>query len=364
MLAPWGRRGALPFPFNRGNTEYYYLARNGICALARAWGLAGQQVLAPAYCHGVEIEALLHSGANLHFFPVRAGMEVRAEDVISRVTPHTRAVYLIHYVGFPGPVQQLAVFCRDNNILLVEDCALALLSKLGDLPLGSFGDAAIFCLYKTLPLPNGGAVVINTEAPPCTPALRPPPLSSTLAYTMSALFRDEHLDNGNGDSKHSFMARVRAGAKPVFEKFGLVKVGTNHLEATHLGLGMSSICWRMIATQDFNHIVECRRRNYLHLLSRLKGIANIVFSELPAGVCPLFFAIQTPHKLLLRERLLARGIETVNLWALDAPGVQPGEYPEVDHLRRTILELPCHQDLTPEAMDWISDEVCRLRPYL
>ena len=56
----------------------------------------------------------------------------------------------------------LAELCRRRNMRLVEDCALALLSADGSLPLGTAGDWAVFCLYKTLPLPNGALLVQNT----------------------------------------------------------------------------------------------------------------------------------------------------------------------------------------------------------
>lgn len=373
MFAPRRRQAAAPFPLDARSTEYYYLGRNAVFALARAWDLAGQQVLVPAYCHGVEIKALLHAGADLRFFPVREGMQVRPEDVIDRITPRTRAVYLIHYVGFPGPVQELAAYCRDHNILLVEDCALALLSKLGDRPLGSFGDAAVFCLYKTLPLPNGGAAVVNGNRPGAIPASRRPSFSSTFAYTAAAMFRNAHLsgdghdvadgDDGAERADH-LIGRIRARAKPVFEKLELARVGSIEFNPAYLDLGMSGICHVALANQDFDGIVGRRRRNYLQLLSRLRGKADTVFPDLPAGVCPLFFPIRTPNKVTLQERLLARGIETVNFWFPHVPGVRPGDYPEVDHLRRTVLELPCHQDLTPEAIDRVAEEVCGQHAYL
>src|SRR5207245_6549749 len=72
-------------------------------------------------------------------------------------------LYLIHYVGFPGPVQELSVACRARRLLLIEDCAQALLSNCAERPLGSFGDVAIFSIRKTLPVPDGGALVAGTD---------------------------------------------------------------------------------------------------------------------------------------------------------------------------------------------------------
>jgi len=40
-------------------------------------------------------------------------------------------------------------------------------------------------------------------------------------------------------------------------------------------------------------------------------------------------------------------VETVDFWRLRHPAVQPGDFPEVDRLRETVLELPVHQDPSP-----------------
>ncbi len=51
--------------------------------------------------------------------------------------------------------------CRERAMLLVEDCALSLLSEPDGRPLGASGDFSVFCLYKTLPVPNGSVLVQN-----------------------------------------------------------------------------------------------------------------------------------------------------------------------------------------------------------
>jgi dTDP-4-amino-4,6-dideoxygalactose transaminase len=49
-------------------------------------------------------------------------------------------------VGWPQPVAELADLCRRRGMLLVEDCALSLLSDIPEGSLGAFGDWSIFCL--------------------------------------------------------------------------------------------------------------------------------------------------------------------------------------------------------------------------
>src|SRR5690606_30761476 len=129
-----------------------------------------------------------------------------------------------------------------------------------------------------------------------------------------------------------------------------VPTGTQHFDRAHVGLTMSAISQVVAQAQDFAGIVERRRRNYFHLLGRLRGLSPPVFGELPPGVCPLFYPFQTENKQDLLARLHARGIEAVDFWRLGHPAVPPGTFPEVDALRQTILEIPCHQDLSPATI--------------
>ena len=344
-----------PFPFASPSTHYYYLARNALYALAKTWSLADQEILFPAYCHGIEIETLHAAGVKLRFYPVSGDMCVDVDDIRDRLTPETRAVYLIHYLGFPGPVQEVAELCQSRGLLLIEDCALALLSKAGGIPLGSFGDAAIFCLYKTLPVPHGGALALRRIGLSALPKLKAPTFASTMAYAATALQRDLNFETGG--AIHKIASQLRNLARSKSQSLGVAQVGTNHLNPADLDLAMSGMCRWILAAQHFDEIVARRRSNYLYLLERLREFSPPVFEELPPSVCPLFYPLRDRNKLTLMERLRQNGIETVNFWSEIPPGTPQGTYPDVDELRRTIIELPCHQDLTPEEMKRIADTV-------
>ena len=362
MALPWNRARTLPFPLDRTSLRSYYLARNGIYALARSWNLGGSEILFPAYCHGVEIETLQAAGVKLRFYPVGPDMRVDVENIVSRLSPQTKAVYLIHYLGFPGPVEELSRVCQERGVLLIEDCALALLSRLGNKPLGCFGDAAVFCFYKTLPVPHGGALLMRSpeSAPP--PASDSPPLISTLAYSASAVWR--HLNFNRGGRLHGLLQNLRNSARSMSDTLGVVPVGNRHFDPAQVHLSMSWLSQWITAGQDFHGIVESRRRNYLHLLNRLRTFAPPVFSELPPGVCPLFYPLRTFHKAAVLQSLFQGGVEAVNFWSIIPDAIPPGAFPAADELRRTIVELPCHQDLTLETMDRIADLVSSLRGAL
>src|SRR5204862_512234 len=79
-------------------------------------------------------------------------------------TSGCRVLYVIHYLGWPQPILELRELCKERGIVLIEDCALSLLSQFNGRPLGTFGDYSVFCLYKTLPVPNGGMLIQNGTA--------------------------------------------------------------------------------------------------------------------------------------------------------------------------------------------------------
>lgn len=350
-------RGAPPFPFEAPAVRFYYFARNAIWTLARVLTLDRGEVLAPAYHHGVEIEALLDAGAQVRFFRVGPRMQVDPDDVARLVDARTRAVYYIHYLGFPGPSSALRALCEERGLLLVEDCALALLSRDGERPLGTFGDAAVFSLYKSLPLPNGGALVLNGPLPRGLPEAPEPPLASTLSHLASSLLSNLELRAGAlGRAARGALRRAGRGAAGAA---GLARVptGTQHFDRGCADLGMSAVAHRIALAQDFAAIVERRRRNFFLMLAQLREVAPPVFNELPPGVCPLFYPLRVPDKLGVAERLRARGIETVDFWRRGHPTCPLGAFPDAEALRREVLEVPIHQDLGPPAMARLSAAV-------
>jgi dTDP-4-amino-4,6-dideoxygalactose transaminase len=120
----------------------------------------------------------------------------------------------------------------------------------------------------------------------------------------------------------------------------------------------------VLASQRFPAVVERRRRNFEQLLGRLGPLVTPIFDHLPEGVCPLFYPLRVRDKHAVMRRLAEHGIETVNFWSLSHPAVPEGTFPVIDSLRRSIVELPCHQALTPEAVEQIADAVHGCRDWL
>jgi dTDP-4-amino-4,6-dideoxygalactose transaminase len=136
-----------------------------------------------------------------------------------------------------------------------------------------------------------------------------------------------------------------------------VATGTQHFNGSNLGLAMSDLSRRVLGAQDFPAIVERRRRNYTRLLAHLRDLSPPIFGDLPAGVCPLFYPFRVQNSEAVMARLKARGVGAGSVWSISHPVAPPGAFPEIDELRQTVLWLPCHQDLTPPALDRVAEAV-------
>lgn len=347
----FGSRRAGPFPpFSAPSARYFYFARNAVWLAVKILGLDGNEVLVPAYHHGVEVEALVDAGATVRFYRVGPRWDVDLEDVRRRIGPRTRALYLIHYAGFPGPVAEMRALADEYGLPLIEDCALSLLSCDGSRPLGSTGDLSVYCLYKTLPVPNGGAMVVNGKRPYSVPEPPRPPLGSVVSHTASSLLMNLEMRGGwVGRWIRSALRQVGRGTANA-ARISRVPTGTQHFDRAHVDLGMSPLARRIALGHDLAQVVETRRRNYFFLLGRLRDVAPPLFNQLAPGVCPLFYPLVVQDKAEVMARLRARGVEAVDFWGRFHPACDADAFPEVASLRRTILEVPCHQDLTPELM--------------
>src|SRR5207253_9323719 len=189
----------LVFPFDQPGLRYRYFARNAVWDAVQLLELSGKQVLMPAYHHGVELETLLAAGVKPVFFRVDAQMRCDFEDARRRATPEVRGLYVIHYAGFPQDMEAARQLASELGVPLIEDCALALLSRNGDKPLGSSGDLSVCCLYKTLPVPNGGALLARGELRHRLhelPEVDAPRVASTASHLAGSLLSNLELRAG------------------------------------------------------------------------------------------------------------------------------------------------------------------------
>jgi len=360
----------LPFPLNAPHKTYFYVARSGIYHLMRTLGFQnGDTVLMPDYHSGVEVWAVRAAGARVRYYHINRNMEPDLDELRQLSRSNSRALYLIHYLGWPQPIQELTALCRERDMILIEDCALALFSEVEGQPLGSLGDYAIFCLYKTLPVPNGGLLVQNRNVHPALSRmeLKRCDRVSVLGRSVELMLewirgRSEIVGNALTWAKRSGGRALTAlGVKRLPVADISPDFRSDGYDVTKLNIGMSPLCRTLMERFDYESIRQKRRRNYSLMQERLANRVPLWGKELVKGVCPLFFPLLVQDKKTAARALRERGVAAVELWNYGFPEAKGEEGPDARFLREHVLELPIHQDVTHSQVEYMADQVLHLK---
>lgn len=360
-MALGNKARSLPFPLGKGDEKYFYVARNGIYHLFRALGFEKHEsVLVPDYHSGNETSAIRAAGVDIRFYPIRRNLQPDFEALERLCGPETRALYVIHFMGWPQPMDRLVEFCKTRGLLLIEDCALSFLSEFQGQPLGSIGDYAVYCLYKTLPLPNGAVLVQNRGS-----LEKLERLITVEPARVSVIGRSSELLLESFRSRlplpGAMLAGMKAAAGHALTAFSIERerVGNIGFDLDKVDTGMSAICRWLLRHLDYEGIRNRRRANFQWLEERLRGKVNLLPLELDEGVCPLFFPILVNDKKAVAADLQRRGIGVVELWNEGDPEADGSGSEDARFLRKHVLELPIHQNVTEDQLDYIAQEVTR-----
>lgn len=126
----------------------------------------GDEVICPDYTFVTTILPFINNGATPVFCDIETtnGM-APFNDIKRAVTRNTKAILLLHYAGVAHPeLEELRIFCSDNNIVLVEDAAQCIGSynHLGQ-HLGTVGDFGVISFHdtKNVSCGYGGCLFVN-----------------------------------------------------------------------------------------------------------------------------------------------------------------------------------------------------------
>lgn len=124
---------------------------------------AGDEVIMPSFTFVSTANAVVLRGAVPVFVDIDPKtLNIDPGQVEKAVTDKTKAIFAVHYAGFPADMDALAHIARKHDLLLVEDAAQALGSTYKDRPAGSLGDMAAFSFHETKNIISGegGALTI------------------------------------------------------------------------------------------------------------------------------------------------------------------------------------------------------------
>lgn len=334
-----------PFPLEEPNCRIFHLARQGLFAGVKTLGLEpGDEVLVPAYHHGSEVEALVQAGIVCRFYEGGEHLEPVEEELETLLNARVRALHLIHYIGLPQDAARWRAWCDKHDLLLIEDAAQAWLSSREGVPVGTYGDLTIFCLYKTFGVPDGAAVISS-------PPVELPRLRRNLELKRVALRYASHVVQRSywlAELRHRLRHDAEHAGRPDFQ-LGEPR-GASHITMAYL------LPWAMYPEAQVAQ--AARSANYAFLLERLEQLVPEPYSQLNEGASPYIFPILSSQKNKLLERLDRRGIGAwANFWSIPHPSLPTEGFERAWALRESVVGLPVHQDLSIRELDRIAEAV-------
>jgi dTDP-4-amino-4,6-dideoxygalactose transaminase len=150
-------------------TKYALAVNSGtsalICALIGVGVGPGDEVLIPAYTWIATAGAVVAVGAVPVLCEIDDSLTIDPEDLAAKITPHTKAVIVVHMRGMSCDMERILAVARAHNLKVVEDVAQANGGSFQGRRLGSFGDAGCFSLQqsKVITTGEGGMLVTNSE---------------------------------------------------------------------------------------------------------------------------------------------------------------------------------------------------------
>jgi dTDP-4-amino-4,6-dideoxygalactose transaminase len=130
-------------------------------------GVRGGTVLCPSNTFMATPLAALRAGAQVEFVDCnRSDLCMSFADFEARAARGApRAAFLVHIGGHIAfETEQIASYCRDHGIFLIEDCAHAAGADWHGRRPGTFGDAGVYSLYATKTISTGeGGVLVSTR---------------------------------------------------------------------------------------------------------------------------------------------------------------------------------------------------------
>ncbi|MEF8847736.1 MAG: DegT/DnrJ/EryC1/StrS family aminotransferase [Candidatus Thermoplasmatota archaeon] len=306
-----------------------------------SYNVTSGEVIVPSFTFISTANAVLLAGATPVFAETEGktyGLDV--ESVKEKITSKTKAIIPLHYGGLPSKdIKELKELADENNILLIEDAAESLGSKMDNQMTGSFGDAAMFsfCQNKVITTGEGGIIVTDSKK----------------IYEKMKLIRSH--------------GRVEPKNKNYFsttKEMDYVDIGYNfRMPTMNAALGISQL-------KKIDKIINMRREKAKYYHEKLKEIENIMLPTELKNQKHVYqmYTIQLKNKKTrdnLQKHLTKQGIMTkvyfypihLKTFYKNKFGYKKEDLPKTEEISEKVLTLPIYPQLTKKNQEHITKNI-------
>ena len=123
----------------------------------------GDEVIVPGYTFIATAAAVIEVGAVPVIAEIDNSLGLDPIDLEKKITPHTKAVIVVHMVGVPARLEAIRAICKKHNLILIEDCCQAIGATYKGKFCGVESDAFAWStnFYKVITSGEGGVFATN-----------------------------------------------------------------------------------------------------------------------------------------------------------------------------------------------------------
>jgi dTDP-4-amino-4,6-dideoxygalactose transaminase len=308
----------------------------------------GDEVVTTPMTFVATLNTIVHAGATPVLADIDAAtLNVRVEEIERRLTPRTRAVLPVHFVGQPADLDPILELARSRGLAVLEDAAHAVGAEYKGRRIGSFPTTSVFSFHpnKNMTTGEGGMVVTGDED----------------VFEKSSLLKFHGMD------------------REAWKRFG--KSGSPRYD-----VALPGYKYNMMDLQAALGLHQLRRlEGFLHERERLARRYDAMLAGLPGLTLPRRVAYPVRHAWHLYTPLLDLERLTIDrdrfLEELKARNVgaglhytaahefsyyaerfswRPEEFPEAHFVSERILSLPLFPGLTDADQDDVVDAVAAI----
>jgi dTDP-4-amino-4,6-dideoxygalactose transaminase len=336
------------------NTRYAVLSNSGTSSLhvavqalkeLRGWP-DGLQVIVPASTFVATVNVILHNRLKPVFVdvePLTYGIDPALVE--AAITDDTVAILPAHLYGQSCEMDALMEVAKRHGLAVIEDSCETMFVKHRGKYVGSMGDVGCFSFYNAHLLTTGVGGMCTTNDP-------------KLAQKIRSLV-NHGLDISELNVDEWFSPRPNPGRSFRFTHAG----HSFRITEMEAALGLAQL-------ETHHEMLSTRRRNARHLTARLQALntvaaAGLFLPEVADGnehawmMYPFVMDPKRMPKATFRPYLNEAGIETRDLMPIIHQPIykgmlDPTHYPIAEWLERDGLYIGCHQDLTPDDMEYVA----------
>jgi dTDP-4-amino-4,6-dideoxygalactose transaminase len=314
----------------------------------------GDEVIVPALSFVATGNAVLQAGFTPVFVDIeRETLNMDVTRIGEVLTEKTRAIMPVHLMGKPADMDAINGIARRRGLHVIEDASEAHGATYKGKAVGTLADLGAFSLYMAHLITSVEGGVVITDKEEFSDILR-----SLRSHGRACKCKQCVLNLSQNYCPKRFENGTGRDIRFVFERIGY-SCKMNEMEAA-VGLGSIEL---------FHEILDKRRRNLLHVLSRfdrfrphLETISEGPEERIGPHAIPI---IVQKDATFTRDELAGYmesvGIETRTLFAsmptqcagFSFLGYQEGQFPNAEYIGNHGIHVGVHQDLGLEEMDYV-----------